>query len=563
MKCPAKFVCIDRELWQRPTDLSSASNLRLLDRRHVDHLLRAISKKADVGFVFLCSFVVLGWLQLSAIGQESQRTGAPVEAGRQHPIDPDALRESQTPRDVPRERPEQELNEHDRRLREALPAAPLADSSIAGQPAGGKILGFDFYRDPLNALRPGMTLQEIMQADQADRPKVMAAQKQLLESRYDLTPRFDPDVRMSRGKRIPIGPTAKLKGNVSWDELAGWSPAEMRQREAFPYPPLPHPKQVAGGQVFPEMQIRMFPRLQRFDVDFDIPDAFLPEFPPAIFLSNRPELGDVSRGEVVSINNYYRLFKDLLTPVQLDGLRLLLTPFPQEEFNPTDDRKTEQPSLGITCLDCHVNGHTTAQFHLTPDVRPQERRFRLDTVSLRGVNQQQIHGSKRSLRSVEDFTEFEQRTAYFNGDPIHAMKKGFMILDRVQVSHMAQFQNMLDFPPAPKLDHAGLLVPNLATEREIRGAQLFFGKARCAECHPAPFYLDHQLHDLRVERYSNEPPLGPIKTFTLRGIKDSPPYLHDGRCLTLEDTVEFFNIILDLRLNSQEKADLSAFMRTL
>jgi hypothetical protein len=71
-----------------------------------------------------------------------------------------------------------------------------------------------------------------------------------------------------------------------------------------------------------------------------------------------------------------------------------------------------------------VNGHTTAQFHLNPDTRPQERRFRLDTVSLRGVFNQQIHGSKRSLRSVEDFTEFEQRTAYFNGDPIHAMKKG-------------------------------------------------------------------------------------------------------------------------------------------
>ena len=110
--------------------------------------------------------------------------------------------------------------------------------------------------------------------------------------------------------------------------------------------------------------------------------------------------------------------------MQLDGLRLLLTPLPQEEFNPTDDRKSREPSLGVTCFDCHVNGHTTGQFHLNPDIRPQERRFRLDTTSLRGMFNQQIHGSKRSLRSVEDFTEFEQRTAYFNGDPIHAMKKG-------------------------------------------------------------------------------------------------------------------------------------------
>ena len=130
---------------------------------------------------------------------------------------------------------------------------------------------------------------------------------------------------------------------------------------------------LLGGQVFPQMQIKMFPRLERYNVEFDLPEAFLPEFPPAMFLQNQPELGDVSRGEVVSINNYYRLFKDILTAVQLDGLRLLVTPFPQEEFNQTDDRKTAQPSLGVTCLDCHVNGHTTGQFHITPDIRPEQR----------------------------------------------------------------------------------------------------------------------------------------------------------------------------------------------
>jgi cytochrome c peroxidase len=56
---------------------------------------------------------------------------------------------------------------------------------------------------------------------------------------------------------------------------------------------------------------------------------------------------------------------------------------------------------------------------------------------------------------------------------------------------------------------------------------------------------------------------GPIKTFPLRGIKDSPPYLHDGRLLTLEDTMEFFNLILELKLTDQEKKDLVAFMRAL
>jgi cytochrome c peroxidase len=214
-------------------------------------------------------------------------------------------------------------------------------------------------------------------------------------------------------------------------------------------------------------------------------------------------------------------------------------------------------------LDCHVNGHTTGQFHLNPDNRPQQRRFRLDTVSLRGLFNQQIHGSKRSLRSVEDFTEFEQRTAYFNGDEIHAIKKGMNILDRIQVSHMAQMQNMFDFPPAPKLDSDGKLDPDKASENEIRGQKVFFGKGQCASCHQAPNYLDNQMHDLRLDRFVNEPSVGPIKTFTLRGIKESPPYMHDGRCLTLEDTVEFFNLVLQLQLTKQEKTDLVAFMRQL
>ena len=49
----------------------------------------------------------------------------------------------------------------------------------------------------------------------------------------------------------------------------------------------------------------------------------------------------------------------------------------------------------------------------------------------------------------------------------------------------------------------------------------------------------------------------------LRGLRDSPPYLHDGRCLTIEDTVEFFNLVLQLKLKKQEKQDLTAFMRQL
>jgi cytochrome c peroxidase len=454
------------------------------------------------------------------LGAASAALGAVVLAAAQdaprQPARPaavqDAVQDAQTPRDVPATRPEQQKTEHDRSDAFNPAKAPRSSTALESQPQKGEIQGFDFARDPLDAKRPMQTADDIAKKDIADKPAVMAAQRKLLESRYDLTPKLDPSAKMSRGKPLAVGPTARLKDGNTWDKLAGMSPEQIKQANAFPYPALPHPKHATGGQVFPQAQTAMFPRLERFDVEFDLPEAFIPEFPPAIFLQNRPDLGDVSRGEVVSINNFHRLFKDLLTPVQLDGLRMLVTPLPQEEFNPTDDRKTMNPSLGVACLDCHVNGHTTAQFHLNPDDRPQQRRFRLDTTSLRGVNQQQIHGSKRSLRSVEDFTEFEQRTAYFNGDPIHAMKKGFIELPRVSVSHMAQFQNMLDFPPAPKLDPVtSRLDPSKATESELRGEKVFMGKGQCASCHTGPAYLDHQMHDLHLERFLNEPGDGPSR----------------------------------------------------
>jgi cytochrome c peroxidase len=477
----------------------------------------------------------------------------------------DAVQDAQSQQPTKSARVEQKPNDHDKSDVFNADNAPKSSTALDTQPDEGTVKGFDFARDPLNAKVPKQSPEEIMKADVAMKDQVMTAQRKLLESRYNLEPKLDPQVKMTRGKPIAVGPTARLKNGMGFDKLSGMPAHDVRAQNLFPYPPLPHPNHAAGGMVFPQIQIEQFPRLQRFDVDFDLPEAFLPEFPPAIFLQSRPELGDVSRGQVVSINNYYALFKDLITPVQLDGLRLLLTPFPQEEFNPTDDRKTVNPSLGVTCFDCHVNGHTTAQFHLNPDDRPQHRRFRLDTVSLRGVNQQQIHGSKRSLRSVEDFTEFEQRTAYFNGDQIHAFKKGANILDRIQVSHMAQFQNMLDFPPAPKLDAmTNRLDPSKASESEIRGEKVFLGKGQCATCHiPDHAFMDHQMHDLHLERFTQEPGDGLIKTFTLRGIKESPPYLHDGRCLTLEDTVEFFNLVLGTKLNQEEKTDLVAYLRAL
>ncbi len=414
---------------------------------------------------------------------------------------------------------------------------------------------------------------------QQQKPTFAKRHQELLALRYDLADRPAQGVTMSRGKPVQEGVRVRLPKDMTWEKLATLSPEEIKSKNLWPagFFPLPHPHHEAGGMLFPQPLIDETKRqtgrdLTRFDLDFDFPKHLLPEFPAPIYLTTRPDLGDVSRGQLVTLSNFHELFKDILNPKQLEGLRLLVTPFAQAQFNATEDRRSLQAHPGVACFDCHANGHTDAATHTVGDIRPNEHRHRIDTPSLRGVNIQRLFGSQRAMKSVEDFTEFEQRAAYFDGDPVQAQQKGVNILERgSQVHFMAEFQDLLDFPPAPKLNVLGKLDPAKASEGELRGQQLFLGKAQCATCHTPPYYTDNLMHNLRVERFYKETMIngrkasadGPIKTFPLRGIKDSPPYLHDDRLLTLADTVEFFNLVLELKLNDQEKKDLVAFLQTL
>jgi len=432
-------------------------------------------------------------------------------------------------------------------------------------------LGVAWAQDP--------SFASVLERMRAAKGAVMKRQTDLLGERYDLGNRPASGVTMSRGKPIQEGVRARLAGGSTWDGLAAMTPEEIQDKNVFPkgFEPLPHPNHPEGGMLFPKFHLDEVKRqegrdLTRFDLDFDLPEHFLPEFPAPIYLTTRPDLGDVSRGKLLTIDNYYEIMGGALNPKQLEGLRLLLTPFPQAQFNQTEDRRSERPSRGVTCFDCHANGHTNGATHLVGDIRPQEFRHRIETPSLRGVNIQRLFGSQRALKSVEDFTEFEQRAAYFDGDPIAATKKGVNILERgSQVHFMAEFQALLDFPPAPKLGIDGKLDPRKATPQEMRGQAVFFGKAQCSTCHQPPYYTDNTMHNLAAERFYKPHMVngmmasadGPIKTFPLRGIKDSPPYLHDGRLLTLDDTVEFFNLVVGARLTEQEKKDLLAFLRTL
>ena len=73
------------------------------------------------------------------------------------------------------------------------------------------------------------------------------------------------------------------------------TPEQIREKGLFPagFLPLPHPNHPEGGMLFPKFHIDEIKKqegrdLTRFDLDFDLPDHLLPEFPPPIFLTTRP-----------------------------------------------------------------------------------------------------------------------------------------------------------------------------------------------------------------------------------------------------------------------------------
>jgi cytochrome c peroxidase len=259
----------------------------------------------------------------------------------------------------------------------------------------------------------------------------------------------------------------------------------------------------------------------------------------------------------VTIGNYYEIFNGLLTAEQMEGLKELLRPTPTTWFNHTTHRVTAEPSAGVACFSCHVNGHTNGAFELAPDSRPNQARLRVDTPTMRGNFDLMQLASKRSIRSMDHFAEVEE---YFDGDPGMMQNIGPRGAQRQITNRMGDMNSILDFPPAPKLGPMMRLIPSKATPAELRGEALFHGKANCAGCHSGPAFVDDYMHDLQVERFYAGRPEGPIKTFALRGIKDTPPYLHDGRLPTLDDAVEFFNLVLGLKLSRQEKDDLVAFL---
>ena len=198
---------------------------------------------------------------------------------------PDAVQAAQTTQHVAEKRPEQHMTAHDRSDEFKGPEAPLPRPPSKRSPTRAQVLGFDFARDPLNSKKPMQSAEEIKAEDKAAKPKVMEAQRQLLEKRYNLEPKLDPEVKMSRGKPLAVGPTARLPKGMTWDEL-GKDDARSRSRKtaSFLTRLCRIPKQTTGGQVFPAGADRDVPAARSASMwTLICPRHSCPNFPPAIF----------------------------------------------------------------------------------------------------------------------------------------------------------------------------------------------------------------------------------------------------------------------------------------
>ncbi len=280
---------------------------------------------------------------------------------------------------------------------------PLVRCPLSDQPEHGSMNGFDYYRDPLGAYEAGDDLRgHPTRAGVAGKPgPQLPGQPKTLETLATTS-----GIARSEGQRCrAANRCASDRRRGLPRERTGTRLAEhaLRRNPSEEHLPLsgtlPHPRAgggLGGASLSAGCRSRYFLVWSGTTSSSICPSSFLARISAGdVFVQTRPELGDVSRGEVEPINNYYRLFKEILTQVQLDGLRLLVTPFPQEEFNPTDDRKIGRADFGRDLLLIATLMATPAgQFHINPDTRPEQRISVSTRSACAALFSQHIHGSK-------------------------------------------------------------------------------------------------------------------------------------------------------------------------
>jgi cytochrome c peroxidase len=215
---------------------------------------------------------------------------------------------------------------------------------------------------------------------------------------------------------------------------------------------------------------------------------------------------------------------------------------------------------GETCGGCHTVGTANESLGLTPHTDASGKViFARDPPSLIGAGKTAPYGwigNTPSLRQMVVNTILGHFKAGA-GQPAEKTAEQAAALEAYVRSIRA---------PTSSFDQ-GTMSPSA-----LRGETLFQGKGACAACHGGPLFTDNGLHTTLVPQRNNwsDPgapvPPGAFNTPTLRDIRNSAPYMHNGVLATLRDVVEFYNArssIAPLNLTPQEIDDLVAYMDAL
>ena len=338
----------------------------------------------------------------------------------------------------------------------------------------------------------------------------MARQKKLLEERYDLSVKVSDKVKMSRGKPIPVGPATRLPAGTTWETWPRLSPDEIRDKGLFPkgFLPLPHPHHEVGRHGLPAdgdqaaaAARAVRPRLRPArPLPARVPAGHLPDHPPRPRRRLAGEGGDRRElpGDLPAASSTPRTWRACGSWSR------------SSRSSSSTPRPTARPTgptacSGVACFDCHVNGHTSAATHLVGDIRPQSHRRRIDTPSLRGVNIQRLFGSQRALKIDRGLHRVRAAGGLLRRRPgVGRRPRGstrWSAAARSTSWPRSRTCSTSRRPPAWGSTASSTRGSSPPTRPRCAARTLFFGKAQCATCHPAPYYTDNTMHDLQVDRF--------------------------------------------------------------
>jgi YVTN family beta-propeller protein len=229
---------------------------------------------------------------------------------------------------------------------------------------------------------------------------------------------------------------------------------------------------------------------------------------------------------------------DDLTPAQRDGRRL---------FFDAIDARMSNPSTGVSCATCHLEGTEDNHVWGFPDGKRQ-------TPALAG----------RQLLATAPYHwsgEFPTLQAFASHTIVERM--GGSGITSIMGEQIDAFIGSLPAPRSPV---------KTANAAGVTRGRTVFEKASCDSCHSGALLTNNQSADvgtLNSQGNNRDNGMVAISGFnvpSLLGLGRSAPYLHDGSALTLETRV--FNNPGDRHgvtsgLSVEEKADLVTYLKSL